>query len=80
MRNEKRERCRRDAVHASGLADGARTGGIKLLADFVGKTAQLRNEAFLAKAPAKVVNEMKPRRDELEVLIAKAKPALTELG
>ena len=42
MRNEKRERCRRDAVHAGSLADGARTGGVKLLADFMGKTAQLR--------------------------------------
>src|SRR5262249_22576715 len=42
IRNQKPERCPRDAVHAGSLADGARTGGIKLLADFMGKTAQLR--------------------------------------
>jgi valyl-tRNA synthetase len=43
-------------------------------------TAQLSNEAFLAKAPEKVVNGLKRRRGELEVLIAKAKAALAELG
>src|SRR5262245_56197228 len=39
MRNQKRERCRRDAVHSGSLADGARTGGAKLLADFIGEAA-----------------------------------------
>ena len=39
-------------------------------------TAQLGNEAFLAKAPAKVMEGLKQRRAELEVLIAKAKSAL----
>jgi valyl-tRNA synthetase len=43
-------------------------------------TAQLTNEAFLAKAPEKVVNGLKQRRAELEVLIAKAQSALHELG
>jgi valyl-tRNA synthetase len=43
-------------------------------------TAQLGNEAFLAKAPAKVVDGLKSRKDELGVLIAKAKSALDELG
>jgi valyl-tRNA synthetase len=43
-------------------------------------TAQLTNEAFLAKAPEKVVNGLKQRRAELEVLIAKAQSALDELG
>jgi valyl-tRNA synthetase len=43
-------------------------------------TAQLGNEAFLAKAPAKVIEGIKSRRAELEVLIAKARSALNELG
>jgi valyl-tRNA synthetase len=43
-------------------------------------TAQLGNEAFLAKAPGKVVDGLKQRKAELEVLIAKAKSALDELG
>ena len=43
-------------------------------------TAQLSNEAFLVKAPEKVVNGLKQRRAELEVLIAKARSALAELG
>ena len=43
-------------------------------------TAQLANETFLAKAPEKVVNGLKQRKGELEVLITKAKSALAELG
>ncbi len=43
-------------------------------------TAQLDNEAFLAKAPAKVVEGIKRRKGELEMLIEKAKGALGELG
>ena len=43
-------------------------------------TAQLTNEAFLAKAPERVVNGLKQRKAELEVLIAKAKSALEDLG
>jgi valyl-tRNA synthetase len=42
-------------------------------------TAQLSNEGFLAKAPEKVVNGLKQRKAELEVLIVKAKSALAEL-
>jgi valyl-tRNA synthetase len=41
--------------------------------------AQLSNESFLAKAPAKVVDGLKHRKAELEVLIAKAQSALDEL-
>ena len=52
----------------------------KMTAEFERATAQLANEAFLAKAPAKVVNGLKQRQGELEVLIAKAKSALAELG
>jgi valyl-tRNA synthetase len=43
-------------------------------------TAQLSNESFLAKAPEKVVNGLKQRKAELEVLIAKTQSALDELG
>ena len=52
----------------------------KMTAEFERGTGQLANEAFLAKAPEKVVNGLKARRAELEVLIAKAKTALAELG
>jgi valyl-tRNA synthetase len=41
--------------------------------------AQLSNEDFLAKAPEKIVNGLKQRKGEVEVLIAKAKSALGEL-
>jgi valyl-tRNA synthetase len=41
---------------------------------------QLANEAFLAKAPAKVVEGLKTRRIELESLIEKSKSRLAELG
>jgi valyl-tRNA synthetase len=41
--------------------------------------AQLSNESFLAKAPEKVVNGLKQRKAELEVLITKAQSALDEL-
>ena len=43
-------------------------------------TAQLSNESFLAKAPERVVNGLKTRKAELEVLISKANSALAELG
>ncbi len=43
-------------------------------------TSQLSNEAFLSKAPEKVVSGLKQRRSELEVLIAKSKSALADLG
>ena len=43
-------------------------------------TRQLANERFMAKAPAKVVDGFRQRKSELEVLIAKAKSALAELG
>jgi valyl-tRNA synthetase len=42
--------------------------------------SQLSNETFLSKAPEKVVNGLKQRRAELEVLIAKSKSALADLG
>src|SRR5271165_9301 len=43
-------------------------------------TAQLGNEGFLAKAPGKVVDGLRQRKAELEVLMAKAKSALDELA
>jgi valyl-tRNA synthetase len=51
----------------------------KMTGELERATAQLSNETYLAKAPEKVVNGLKQRRGELEVLIAKAKSALTEL-
>ncbi len=42
-------------------------------------TAQLSNEAFLTKAPERVVNGYKQRKGELQVLIEKKKSALDEL-
>jgi valyl-tRNA synthetase len=52
----------------------------KMTGEFGRATAQLGNEAFLAKAPAKVIEGIKTRRAELEVLIAKAQSALNEMG
>jgi len=52
----------------------------KLSGEMSRATAQLGNEAFLAKAPAKVVDGLKRRKDELEMLIGKIKAALAELG
>ena len=52
----------------------------KMTAEFARGSAQLANEAFLGKAPEKVVDGLKQRMSELEVLIAKAKSALAELG
>jgi valyl-tRNA synthetase len=60
-----RERLNKELTKMSGEVDRA--------------GAQLSNEAFLSKAPEKVVNGPRQRKGELEVLIAKAKAALSEL-
>jgi valyl-tRNA synthetase len=60
-----RERLSKDLAKMSGELERA--------------SAQLGNEAFLAKAPEKVVNGLRQRKAELEVLIAKVKSALEEL-
>jgi valyl-tRNA synthetase len=52
----------------------------KLSGEMSRATGQLGNEAFLAKAPAKVVEGLKRRKGELEMLIEKIKTALAELG
>jgi valyl-tRNA synthetase len=52
----------------------------KLTAELGRGTAQLGNEAFLAKAPANVVEGLKKRRSEVEMLIEKINGALRELG
>ncbi len=52
----------------------------KLTAELARGTAQLNNEAFLSKAPANVVEGLKKRRAEVEMLIEKIKSALDELG
>ncbi|MDR3748639.1 MAG: valine--tRNA ligase [Acidobacteriota bacterium] len=51
----------------------------KLTQELARGTAQLNNEGFLAKAPAHVVEGLKKRKAEVEVLIRKAKSALAEL-
>jgi valyl-tRNA synthetase len=51
----------------------------KMNAELARGTAQLNNEAFLSKAPEKVVEGIKRRKGELEMLIEKAKGALGEL-
>ena len=52
----------------------------KLTAELARGTAQLNNEAFLSKAPANVVEGLKKRRAEVEMLIEKSQAALGELG
>jgi valyl-tRNA synthetase len=52
----------------------------KLTGELARGTAQLGNEAFLSKAPAKVVEGLKKRKAEVEVLVEKANAALGELG
>jgi valyl-tRNA synthetase len=52
----------------------------KLSGELGRATAQLSNDAFLAKAPPSVVDGLKKRKGEVEVLLEKAKAALQELG
>jgi valyl-tRNA synthetase len=52
---------------------------VKMTGEMERNTGNLSNEVFLAKAPEKVVNGLKQRKAELEVLIAKSKSALAEL-
>ena len=51
----------------------------KLTQELARATGQLHNEAFLAKAPAHVVEGVKKRKSEVEVLVQKANEALAEL-
>jgi valyl-tRNA synthetase len=51
----------------------------KLTGELGRATSQLSNDAFLAKAPANVVEGLKKRKAEVEVLVEKAKGALDEL-
>ncbi len=52
----------------------------KLTGELTRGSAQLGNEAFLSKAPANVVEGLKKRRGEVEMLIEKINAALAELG
>jgi valyl-tRNA synthetase len=52
----------------------------RLTQELTRATAQLNNDAFLAKAPAQVVDGLKKRKAEVEVLVQKANEALGELG
>jgi valyl-tRNA synthetase len=51
----------------------------KLTQELTRATGQLSNEAFLAKAPSHVVDGLKKRKSEVEVVIEKIKAALDEL-
>jgi len=51
----------------------------KLTQELTRATGQLNNEAFLAKAPAHVVEGLKKRKSEVEMLVQKTNDALTEL-
>jgi valyl-tRNA synthetase len=51
----------------------------KLTGELTRGTAQLNNEAFLSKAPANVVEGLKKRKAEVDMLIEKIKAALDEL-
>ena len=51
----------------------------KLEKEMESKQKQLQNQAFLAKAPAKVVDGLRARADELQALIEKANSALRAL-
>ncbi len=51
----------------------------KLTQELARATGQLNNEAFLAKAPANVIEGLKKRKAEVETLIDKIKAALDEL-
>jgi valyl-tRNA synthetase len=52
----------------------------KMTAEIGRATAQLGNESFLAKAPGKVIDGIKQRKAELEILIAKAQSAVADLS
>jgi valyl-tRNA synthetase len=52
----------------------------RLTQELTRATAQLNNDAFLAKAPAHVVEGLRKRKSEVEVLVQKANEALGELG
>ncbi len=52
----------------------------RLTQELTRATAQLSNDAFLAKAPAHVVEGLRKRKGEVEMLVQKANEALGELG
>jgi valyl-tRNA synthetase len=52
----------------------------KIEKEIANQDRQLSNEQFLAKAPAKVIENMRKRRQELEILREKIKKKLDELG
>ncbi len=52
----------------------------RLTQELTRATAQLSNDAFLAKAPAHVVEGLRKRKGEVEMLVQKTNEALGELG
>jgi valyl-tRNA synthetase len=53
---------------------------VKLTQELTRATGQLSNEAFLSKAPVNVVEGLKKRKAEVEMLVQKTNEALGELG
>src|SRR6202012_388582 len=66
-------------IDAAAERDGLTKELAKLTGELGRATSQLSNDAFLAKAPANVVEGLKKRKSEVEVLVEKAKAALDEL-
>ena len=67
-------------VDASAERDRLSKELARLTQELTRATGQLNNEAFLAKAPAHVVEGLRKRKAEVEVLVHKANEALGELG
>jgi valyl-tRNA synthetase len=67
-------------VDASAERDRLSKELARLTQELTRATGQLNNEAFLAKAPAHVVEGLRKRKAEVEVLVNKANEALGELG
>ena len=67
------DRCRRRTRAPDQRAD-------KMTGELARGTAQLNNEAFLSKAPANVVEGLRKRKAEVEMLVDKTNAALGELS
>ncbi len=67
-------------VDASAERDRLSKELARLTQELTRASGQLNNEAFLAKAPAHVVEGLRKRKAEVEVLVNKANEALGELG
>ncbi len=66
-------------IDASAERDRLNKELTRLTQELTRATGQLNNEAFLAKAPAHIVEGLRNRKAEVDVLIEKIKAALDEL-